>query len=289
MKKRAATRNKPSATPPSRPSGPVTLHLLSDSTGNLAQHMLAAFLTQFPDGAFIVRRQNFLSTEAKLRQAMAGVEQHRGIVLHAVVHPEYKQIIQKQCRSIGSPHCDLTGQFVDFLARESGIAPKPDIDTLHETGGAYTRRIAALEFTLAHDDGLGLETIDDAQVVLVGVSRTSKTPTSIFLAQQGYRVSNVSLALGIEPPRELLALRSGVVGLIINARQLEEIRTNRSVAWHMGDTNYSNPRHIAEELAWCRRLFSQRGWPVLDVTDRAIEETAARIVEMLRLDPPGRA
>lgn len=206
-----------------------------------------------------------------------------------MVHPAFKRMIQERCRKIGSPYCDLTGQFVEFLARESGIAPKPDIASLHETGGAYTQRISALEFTLAHDDGLGLETIDQSQVVLVGVSRTSKTPTSIYLAQQGYSVANVSLALGIEPPKELLALRNGVVGLIISARQLEEIRTNRSAAWHLGDTNYSNPEHINDELAWCRRLFAQRGWPVLDVTDRAIEETAARIVDILRLDPPGKA
>jgi regulator of PEP synthase PpsR (kinase-PPPase family) len=142
-----------------------------------------------------------------------------------------------------------------------------------------------MEFTLCHDDGLGLETLADADVVLAGVSRTSKTPTSILLAQQGYRAANVSLATGIAPPAELLALpRHKVIGLIMQPAQLALIRERRQTAWRMAATAYSGGESVADELAWCRKLFREQGWAVLDVTDQAVEETAARIAE--QVGPP---
>jgi regulator of PEP synthase PpsR (kinase-PPPase family) len=155
---------------------------------------------------------------------------------------------------------------------------------LHRMDEGYRRRIGALEYTIAHDDGLGLSTLADADVVLAGVSRTGKTPTSIYLAQQGYRVANVALAIESPPPPELLALRGRkVVGLVISPEQLVMIRTRREANWGMDRTGYGESDHVARELAWARQLFARQGWPVLDVTDQAIEETAAKVVEALGL------
>ncbi len=262
----------------------VALHILSDSTGNLAQHMLMAFLTQFPREAFALHHHHFIQTEQKLERTMASVAKLRGIVFHAVVHQHMKQMIERRCLELAIPFCDLTGRFVEFLTAASGIKPQPDIGRLHHVhASSYHQRIRALEFTLEHDDGLGLDTLHEADAVLVGVSRTSKTPTSIYLAQQGFRVANVSLAMNVPPPRQLLALKENVVGLTINTPQLVEIRRNRSRSWRLGDTNYNDPRQVNQEILWCRRLFEAQGWPTINVTDQAIEETAVKTMDLLGL------
>lgn len=248
--------------------------------------MLTAILTQFPEEAFAVRPWNFLQSQDRILSVLESAATERAIVFHAMVLDEAKQLIAARCKEIGLPQCDLTGGFVDFLSRESGYKPSARLDRLHFTSHEYHHRIRALEFTLEHDDGLGLETIHRADIVLTGVSRTSKTPTSVYLAQQGYRVANVALAMEIAPPAQLLALKEKVVGLVIDPTQLTEIRTNRQAGWRMGQTSYNDPQAVAREVAWSRKLFASKGWPILDVTDQAVEETAARIVNLLKVDKP---
>ena len=266
------------------PSASRTLYVLSDSTGNLAQHMLTAILTQFPREAFAVRVKTYLSTEPKLAAALDEAAREAAIVFHAVVAPAAKEAIARRCTAAGIASCDLTGQFVEFLARESGIEPRADTRLLHDVNESYHRRIAAIEFALQHDDGLGLETIHEADVVLVGISRTSKTPTTMYLAQQGHFVGNVALAYGLDLPPELLALpEKKVVGLTIEPSQLAEIRTRRQREWKMGDTSYNEMETVEREVAWSRKLFARQGWRTLNVTNQAIEETAARIVEIAGL------
>jgi regulator of PEP synthase PpsR (kinase-PPPase family) len=284
-KRKPSARPRKSRTGPAAPAPrrPATVHLVSDSTGNLARHMLAAFVTQFPDNTFVIRAWNFINTPEKLSAVFGAIATEPGLVLHAVVDPQHKAAIARQCGRLGVECHDLTGGFVELLSRAAGVEPQPDAARLHSTGREYHRRIEALEFTLQHDDGLGVDSLSDAQIVLAGVSRTSKTPTSIYLAQLGYRTANVSLALGIDPPAPLLALKTHVVGLIIQPTRLAEIRTTRQIGWRMGNTSYNDPERVAEEVTWSRRLFARQGWPILDVTHRAVEETAARIVELLKL------
>jgi hypothetical protein len=198
---------------------------------------------------------------------------------------DLKQAINLRCRELKLPVCDLTGPFVEFLARESGISPDTSHRRLHDVDEAYQNRIRALEFTLEHDDGLGLDTLNKADIVVVGVSRTSKTPTSIYLAQQGHRVANVSLAQEVEPPKELMSVPpQKVVALVIDPQQLAEIRTRRQTGWRMATTSYNDPEHVKAEMAWARRLYARNGWAILDVTDQAIEETAARILAIVGLE-----
>lgn len=297
-KKRRSRRSAPqphSDRPPARPRtgsqavrGPaLLLYVLSDSTGNLPRHMTAAFLTQFPEGTFSIRARAFVDTLQKLDSVFNEIRLGPGIVLHAMVERSMKQRAAEWCSELGVPACDLTGGFVEFLAQASGIPPVPSVSRLHGVDAAYRRRVRAVEFGLEHDDGLGLDTIGDADVVLVGVSRTSKTPTCMYLAQQGYKAANVSLAINVEPPSQVLAVpKQKVAALTIDARQLAEIRTRRQSAWHMADTLYNLPHSVEEEVAWSRRLFARLGWAVFDVTDQAIEETAAHIIERLKLAGP---
>ena len=249
--------------------------------------MLAAFLTQFPPDTFEVRACNFIDTPQKLKRVLAGLKESPGIVMHALVDPAMKRSAAQGAGRLGLPACDLTGSFVDFLATASGVAPSPSVRVLHDVNAAYRRRVKAVEFALEHDDGLGLDTLAGADVVLVGVSRTSKSPTCMYLAQQGYKAGNVSLAIGIDPPAQLMALaKTKVAALAIDPRQLAEIRSRRQAAWRMTDTAYNQAGSVEAELSWSRRLFARAGWAVFDVTDQAIEETAARIVDRLGLGPP---
>jgi regulator of PEP synthase PpsR (kinase-PPPase family) len=265
-------------------SQPQNLYILSDSTGNLARHMLTAVLTQFPAGAFVVRSKLFLCMPQQIDAALDEVVAAPGIVMHAFVEPAVKARVTKRCAHAGLACRDLTGGLAEFLAKASGIVARPDRARLHDVDHVYDRRIAAIEFTLAHDDALGLETLHEADVVLVGVSRTSKTPTSFLLAQQGYKAANIALAMQVPPPSELLRLpRERVAAMIIDPGQLQEIRTRRQTQWHMGTSDYNRADAVAEEVEWSRRLFQKHGWATFDVTRHAIEETAARIVDRLGL------
>lgn len=263
---------------------PPTLYVISDSTGNLVRHMVSTFLTQFPAGSVAVRFETFVKDAGRLDAIFAGVG--AAAVCHAVVAEDLKQRIGEHCKRSGIPCHDLTGPAVGFLAGVIGVEPRPDLTALHPIDRAYRRRIDAVEFTLAHDDGLGLETLCDADVVLTGVSRTSKSPTCILLAQQGYRAANVPLAPGVEPPDQLLALPAGrVVGLYVDPRQLAAIRQNREAGWGGTVAGYGDDDAVSNEVKWSRRLFARRGWPSLDITDQAVEETAARVVRLLGLRP----
>jgi len=264
---------------PAQPRSPRAVYVLSDSTGNLARHMLGAFLTQFPPRAVVLRVEPFVRTLPRLKEILERARHADAAVCHAMVSQELKKFIELTCRKAGLPCRDLTGGIVEFLSEATGLPARPDVAALHRLDQAYKRRISALEFTLEHDDALGIATLHEADIVLAGVSRTSKTPTSIYLAQQGYRVANVALAMEVGPPEPLLAMPPRkVVGLIINPAQLTMIRARRQAAWGMGATNYGDARHVAREVAWARRLFSDRGWSIIDVTDQAIEETAARVL-----------
>jgi regulator of PEP synthase PpsR (kinase-PPPase family) len=246
--------------------------------------MLTAFLTQFPPETFALCARSFLDSPQKVESVLAEVSSAPGVVMHALVDPAAKRLIERRCKALRLAQCDLTGPFVTFLARACGVTPVPDRSRLHDVDAAYHRRVKAVEFALEHDDGLGLDTLGEADVVLAGVSRTGKTPTCMYLAQQGHRAANVSLAIGIEPPAQLLALpRAKVAALLIDPAQLASIRSRRQVGWHMPDTTYNQADSVEAEVQWSRRLFARQGWATFDVTNQAIEETAARIEQRLGL------
>jgi regulator of PEP synthase PpsR (kinase-PPPase family) len=245
--------------------------------------MMAAFATQFPPGTFDIRPRAFLRFPALLDAALRDIAKSPGIVLHAFLSDQAKQRTNEFCSKAHFPCRDLTGDFVAFLSQHGGVQPGCDPDRLHEMDENYRRRIKALEFGLLHDDGLGLETLHEADVVLSGVSRTGKTPTTIHLGQQGILAGNVSLVGGVDPPRELISLpRNKVIGLTIDPARLVEIRRNRQRDFGATLETYSDYERVAEEVQWSRDIFRRNGWRVLDVTNQAIEEIAARAMEIVR-------
>lgn len=264
----------------------MLLHVISDSTGNLSKHMVTAFLTQFATGTFDVRAWNFASTDDRISRSLQTIADQGGAVMHAVVSTRHKEQIETFCSQHQIACCDMTGTFVNFLAAASGVQPRQDVGALHEVSEEYHRRIEAIEFTMQHDDGLGVSRLQEADVILVGVSRTSKTPTCIYLAQQGYKAANVAIAIEAPVPAELLAMKEKkVVGLLIDPIRLIEVRQTRQRDWHMVGTSYTDYEHVDREVTWSRQLFNRQGWPTLDVTKTAVEETAAKVVHLLNLGP----
>jgi regulator of PEP synthase PpsR (kinase-PPPase family) len=272
------------------PPVPHRLYVFSDSTGNLARHMMRAFQTQFPPQTLSIHVEPFVRTLPHLKKMLAQAKGENASVCHAMISDRFKNFIGGYCAQYEMPCCDLTGNVVQFLSEVTRLKPSRNVESLHEMDALYKRRIGALEFTISHDDGLGLPTLHEADVVIVGASRTSKTPTSIYLAQQGYSVGNVSLAMPLPPPAELLAMPAEkVVGIFIRPEQLVMVRSRRQAALGYSGSNYAELEHVEKEVTWTRRLFAGRGWYELDVTDQAIEETAARIVETAQLHAPDAA
>jgi len=281
------SQRKTKTTPKTTVAGQKPLYVLSDSTGNLARHMISTYLTQFPDGTFAAEMKPFISERRRLEKAFDAISARPGIVLHAVVSPALKEEISTWCQRLEIACRDLTGPTMEFIASAARVEPLHDQGRLHRVDDAYCGRINAMTYTLEHDDGLGQDSLGEADIVLAGVSRTGKTPTSIYLAMLGFRVANVSLAAQVEPPQQLLKLApSKAVGLIIDPRQLAEIRTRRQTGWRMAQTGYNDPCGVEEEVEWSRRLFARLHYSVLDVTDQAIEETAARVLDLLGLSQP---
>jgi hypothetical protein len=219
-----------------------------------------------------------------MEKTLAEIEASPGLVLYTVINPELRRLLEIRCSELQTPAISvldpLLDAFTDYLGLEQTLKPGAQ----HELNDAYFRRIAALDYTLAHDDGQMVWDLESADVVLVGVSRTSKTPTCMYLANRGVKAGNVPLVPTSEPPPELFALRKPmVVGLVASPERLAQIRQSR-----LGGLNaegaveeYSDLDLIRQEVLRAKRLFAKHRWPVIDVTRKSVEETAAAILTKL--------
>ena len=262
---------------------PTPVLLISDATGGTGESMLRAIFTQFPEGTFRVETLKFVNSEAALAQCLARLSRATGLVFHATIYPAFKRRIAGTCRKRRLPVYDLTGPIMRFVLRASGRHPAPGYSKLHALSPAYFDRVSAIEFAIEHDDGRGLHTLDQADVVLTGVSRTTKTPTTMFLALAGWRAANVPLVLDLEPPRALLAADPRrVVLLTMDPASLVLVRAARvqEQLGHRGE--YDDLAVVRREIVWARQIAERHGWSLLDVTGRAVEETAARIMDLVR-------
>ena len=264
-------------------SKPVPVTLISDATGELGTHVLQSVFTQFPAGTFTLETINFVDSEERLAVCLQRLAQHAtGLIVHATVFERFKRRIETCCRRRQLPVYDLTGPIVAFLVSASGRRPQVSLRRLHELSPDYFNRVAAIEFAIEHDDGAGLKTLAQADVVLTGVSRATKTPTCMGLAMHGLRAANVPLVPNVEPPRELLALDpTRIICLTVDVKLLAEFRAAR-VQQQLGfDGGYTDLEAIRRELTWAHQLSERHRWRLLDVTGRAVEETAARVRRML--------
>ncbi len=258
------------------------LHLVSDATGETLQMLARAAITQFEGYEPEEFIWTMVRSSAQLQMVIDGIQQSPGIVLFTLVDANLRRDLINACRSLETPCVDVLDPTIatlrDFLHTEAKNQPGRQ----HTLDEEYFQRIDAMHFCLAHDDGQSLETIHEADVVLVGVSRTSKTPTCMYLANRGVKAANVPLVSGAPTPDELERLKAPlVIGLINSVKRLVELRRSRLLLLNENaDTPYADEDEIKKEIAAARRLFTRHGWPVIDVTGRSIEETAAAVMRL---------
>ena len=261
------------------------LHLISDSTGETLIAAGRAVAAQYQDVSSIEHVYPLVRSRAQLERAIAEIEAAPGIVLFTLVDPELSERLQTACRDIGSPALSVLQPILDLFQAYLGTPSTPRPGAQHVLNADYFTRIDALNFTMLHDDGQEGESYEKADVLLLGVSRTSKTPTSIYLANRGIKTANIPLVPGVPLPARVTQLRQPlIVGLIASPERIVQIRQNRLLTLNAEqDTPYVDKISVTEEVAQSRRLFAQNQWPMIDVTRRSIEETAAAILDLYRM------
>ena len=260
---------------------PVELHVVSDSTGETATRLVHALEAQFPDQPFEEIRHPMVESVDDLADAVRRARGRPAVVVYTLVEPELRQEMRTLCRRARLHYCDLLGQPIEAVAKVSGQAARMQAGGRHQLDETYFRRMEAIEFAVKFDDGVG-NGLREADVVLVGVSRTSKTPLSMYLGNMGYKTANVPVVAGIQPPEDLFRINPvKVVGLTINADRLSEIRHARSRNFGGRAPQYSELTKVYEELEQAEKIHRRLGCPVIDVTGLSIEETAHRVIRLL--------
>ncbi len=261
------------------------LYLLSDATGETAEKMVMAALTQFRKKDIRITRISHVRTKNAIYEVLDDALNNQGLVVYTIVNREMAQMVHDECNSLGIPSIDLITpllvKFSEFLGRDPGETP----DLLHGVDEEYFRRVEALEFTIKHDDGQEVRNLTKADIILAGISRTSKTPLSVYLAHRGWKVANVPLVKGVAPPPELFTVDPArVAGLVIDPQRLVELRASR--LRNLGQdpkAAYADFEEIEEELAAAKKIFRQQQWVVVNVTGKAVEETANEVLVKLGL------
>ncbi len=264
---------------------PQLVYLLSDATGETAEKMVNAALTQFRGKVVRLRRVSNVRSKTQVYEALDEALANGGLVVYTIVNRELAQLVHDECDSLGLSSIDLITPLLMRLAEFLGHSPGETPGLLHGLNEEYFRRIDAVEFTVRHDDGQETRNLHKADIVLVGVSRTSKTPLSIYLAHRGWKVANVPLVKGIDPPAELFEVDPGrVAGLVIDPQRLVEMRAAR--LRNLGQdarAAYANYEEIEEELKAARAFFRRNSWVVVNVSGKAVEETANEVLVKLKL------
>ena len=256
---------------------------MSDSTGETLENIAKAALAQYDDVETVRHFWPMVRTEAHLERILQEIAQNPGLVVFTLVNPKTRLILEQRCHTLGLPAVapldSVNDALSDLLGQQANARPGRQ----HVLDAAYFARVDAIQYTIAHDDGIAWEEWEEADIVLAGVSRSSKTPTSIYLANRGYKTANIPVVIESPPPKALYSLVNPlVVGLTTSPDRLIQIRRNRLLTLNQQpDTAYVEQDAVARELQYARRLFADNGWPVIDVTRRSIEETAAAIIALV--------
>ena len=259
------------------------IHLISDATGETVNGLARAAIAQFADVEAVEHFWSLVRNERQVDQVLAGIEANTGAVLYTLVDEALRTRLADGCRRLQVPAVALLEPVVAMLSNYLGIEARNKPGSQHALDAEYFSRIDAIHFVLNHDDGQMLHDLNSADVVLVGVSRTSKTPTCFYLANRGIKAANVPMVPGAPSPPELETLTTPlVIGLTVNTGRLVEVRRNRLRMLNQGEeTDYVDHEQVNNEVLAARRLFSKHDWPVIDVTRRSIEEVAAEILQHL--------
>jgi regulator of PEP synthase PpsR (kinase-PPPase family) len=267
------------------------MHLVSDATGETLNTVARAATAYYAGYQPIEHIYTLVRTSKQLDRVIIEVEKQPGIVLFTIADDDLKHEIERRCDALGTPCISILDPVIASLATYLNTKSKPQIGGQHVLNAEYFRRIDALNFTMAHDDGQMTEDLDTADVILLGISRSSKTPTSIYLANRGIKTANIPLVPDVAPPAALMTLTNPlVVGLVASAERIAQIRRHRLLTLNEGrETSYADRKAITEELLAMRKLCASKNWPVIDVTRRSIEETAAAVMNLLSKRPGRKA
>lgn len=266
-----------------RPTVFLNVHLVSDSTGETLNAMMRAVAAQFDRVTPLEHSYYLVRSRKQLERVMAEIETTPGVVLYTLATQDLRQQLEGFCKRLDVPHMGLLDPVISLFSRHLGQSASEKIGGKQQLDEQYFKRIDALNYAMAHDDGQMLNGFAEADVVLVGVSRTSKTPTSIYLANRGVRTANYPLVPHAPVPHQILELRGPlVVGLKVSPDRLIAIRRNRLLSLNAGsESDYVDEDAVREEVTHANRLYEREGWPVIDVTRRSIEETAAAVLNLL--------
>jgi len=259
----------------------VELHVVSDSTGETATRLVHALEAQFPDQPFQEVRHPRAETLDDLNAAVQRARGRPAVVVYTLVAPEFRDEMRRLCRRARLHYCDLLGHPIEAVAKVSGMSARMQPGSRHALDESYFKRMEAIEFAVKYDDGMG-GGLHEADVVLVGVSRTSKTPLSMYLGYLGWKAANIPIVKGIDAPDDLFDIGSEkIVGLTIDAKRLEEIRIDRKRRMGGGNHQYAKLLEIYDELEQAKAIHRRLGCPVIDTTELSIEETAARVIRLV--------
>lgn len=259
----------------------VELHIVSDATGETAARLVLALEAQFPDQEFVEIRHPRVEDVEDLHVAVQQARGRPAVMVYTLVEPELRDAMRQLCRRARVHYCDLLGHPIDSISRVAGVAARMKPGVRAPLDSTYFKRIEAIEFAVKYDDGAG-KALDEADIVLVGVSRTSKTPLSIYLGYLGHKAANVPVVGGIEPPRELFEIDPAkIVGLTIDPERLLDIRTVRVRSMGAPRKRYAELEAIYDELEQARKIHRKLRCPVIDVSELSVEETAMRIIRLV--------
>ena len=260
------------------------LHLVSDATGETLSSVARACLVQFDQVEPIQHLWWLVRSQGQVARVVAGIEAEPGVVLATLMDGGVRSLLEEACKQLRVPFIPVLDPVMAALSGYLNVEFGAQPGRQHVLDADYFARIDAMHYTLAHDDGQLLVGLEDADVVLTGVSRTSKTPTCMYLANRGVKAANVPLIPGMPPPPELMSLKGPlIVGLTKEPKSLADIRRSRLKFLQQDDeTDYADEERVKTEVAEARRLFARQGWPVIDVTRRSIEEASATILQLLK-------
>jgi regulator of PEP synthase PpsR (kinase-PPPase family) len=256
--------------------------VVSDGTGETAERVLKAALAQFVGAAVEIDRRPEVRTEEQVRQVVQEAAQSEGFIVHTLVSDELRDAMVREGRLQNVETIDLMGPLLARLSRQFVVSPSEKPGLFRQLNEEYFRRVETMEFAFHHDDGRRARELSKAEIVLVGVSRTFKTPLSIYLAFQGWFVANVPVVPGIDLPPELFTLPDCVVGLTIDPVRLTDLRRVREQRLGGATGDYADLSSVRHEVAYALRLFREQQWPIIEVTDKPIEESAAEILALVR-------
>lgn len=258
------------------------IHMVSDSTGETVSSVMRSVMSQFDNIEVEEHTWSLVRTEGQMQRVLDAITEKPGPVLYTIIDRDMQAVLIKHCRKLRLPCIAVLAKITKELSSHFGVEAKAKPGRQYELDEDYFEKVDAIHYTLAHDDGQEFDTLDEADIILVGASRTSKTPTSVYLSYRGLYVANVPFVKDVPLPESLFKVKGPmVIGLVISPERLGQIRKSRLLSLNEErTTDYVDEQSIIEELRESRKIFSKNGWPIIDVTRKSVEETSANILQI---------